>query len=582
MPSPRPALPFSPAAPVLLDMVHHNPGETPFPTQFADAGKLAAHGFTGQVAKSLTFALDFDDILPGAFPADADERAWLDDLAASKDAEIAACVRAGIEVHYHTDFFVLPRRVLELLRDQICDAAGRIDVTRPATLDLYRRILDALFKRFPAVTGLMVRVGETYLFDAPYHAGNTAVPLHDPQVPRDAQIQRYITLINFLREEICVRHGRRYIHRTWDYFPDRFHADPAFYLAVTDSIEPHPLLAFSIKHTGSDFFRNSHANRCLGLGRHPQIVEVQCQREYEGKGALPSYIAQGVIEGFPDHPQPIGLRDWRQDPRHVGIFTWTRGGGWFGPYLRDEFWPELNARVLAAWHANPSASESDLFAHVARENYGLDAASASALRELALASEEVILHGRYCRAASELEGFRYEATNLWMRDECLGGITQLADTFTALEKAGRLDEAVAEKRLAASLAAKLPALAARITFGDPGRTAFVRWSAAYAAFLFAWIAEGWPLLVRRWRDGRAGLGDTHPDLSAYETARAAALDFTAAPNAWATGFHGHYWNWPGQPSTPGLDASVRSPWTPPRGPVAREDWQPQADDTATS
>ncbi len=569
--------PFTTQSPVLLDMVHHNPGETPFATQFADASRLAAHGFTGQVAKSLNFALGFNDILPGSFPANDEERAWLDDLAAAKDAEIAACVRAGIEVHYHTDFFVLPARVLELLRGDICDESGRIDVTKPATLDLYRRVLDALFARFPDVSGIMVRVGETYLFDAPYHAGNTAVPLHDAKVPRAAQIERFITLLRFLREEVCVKHGRRLIHRTWDYFPDRFHADPEFYLAVTGAIEPHPLLAFSIKHTGSDFFRNSHANRCLGTGRHPQIVEIQCQREYEGKGALPSYIARGVIEGFSDHPKPVGLREWRKDPRHVGLFTWTRGGGWFGPYLRDEFWPELNARVLAAWQASPEKSEEEIFDNIARETYGLKAGSAAALRELALASEDVMLHGRYCRAASELEGFRYEATNLWMRDECLGGITQLADTFAALEKAGRLDEALAEKRHAAALAAKLPAIAARITFGDPGRTAFVRWSADYASKLFAWIAEGWELLILRWRDGIAGRGDTKPDLAAYEAARAAALAMTSPPNAWATGFYGHYWNWPGMPPTPGMDESVLNPWTPPQGPVKREDWQPQAD-----
>lgn len=579
MPASKTIQPFSHERPVLLDMVHHNPGETPFATQFADAGRLAAHGFTGQVAKSLNFALGFDEILPGAFPANATERAWLDDRAAAKDAEIAACVRSGIDVYYHTDFFVLPRRVLELMRNEICDEAGRIDVTRPATLDLYRRVLAALFKRFPDVTGIMVRVGETYLFDAPYHAGNTAVPLHDPKVPRAAQIQRYITLINFLREEICLRHGRRFIHRTWDYFADRFHADPSFYLAVTDAIEPHPLLAFSIKHTGSDFFRNSHANRCLGIGRHPQMVEVQCQREYEGKGAIPCYIARGVIDSYPEHPKKIGLREWSKDPRHVGIFTWTRGGGWFGPYLRDEFWPELNARVLSAWQAMPSASEEDVFAHVARDAYGLDAGSASALRELALASEDVILHGRYCMAAAELEGFRYESTNLWMRDECLGGITQLADTFVALEKAGRLDEALAEKRRAAELAAKLPAIADRITFGDPGRTAFVRWSARYAEKLFAWVAEGWPLLVLRWRDGLAGRGDTQPDLSRYEAARAAALAMSTTPSSWATGFYGHYWNWPGQPPTPGMDDSVRNPWAPPRGPVQREDWQPQTETT---
>ena len=39
-------------------------------------------------------------------------------------------------------------------------------------------------------------------------------------------------------------------------------------------------------------------NPCIGIGKHQQVVEVQCQREYEGKGAHPNYIAKGVIDGF--------------------------------------------------------------------------------------------------------------------------------------------------------------------------------------------------------------------------------------------------------------------------------------------
>ena len=27
-------------------------------------------------------------------------------------------------------------------------------------------------------------------------------------------------------------------------------------------------------------------NPCIGIGKHQQVVEVQCQREYEGKGAI--------------------------------------------------------------------------------------------------------------------------------------------------------------------------------------------------------------------------------------------------------------------------------------------------------
>jgi hypothetical protein len=46
-----------------------------------------------------------------------------------------------------------------------------------------------------------------------------------------------------------------------------------------------------------------------GIGNHAQIVEVECQREYEGKGAHPNFIAQGVIDGFPEvHGAPMGLK----------------------------------------------------------------------------------------------------------------------------------------------------------------------------------------------------------------------------------------------------------------------------------
>ena len=39
----------------------------------------------------------------------------------------------------------------------------------------------------------------------------------------------------------------------------------------------------TIKHTNGDYFRTYPFNKTLTLSKHKQIVEVQCQREYEGK-----------------------------------------------------------------------------------------------------------------------------------------------------------------------------------------------------------------------------------------------------------------------------------------------------------
>lgn len=70
------------------------------------------------------------------------------------------------------------------------------------------------------------------------------------------------------------------------------------YQYISDQVEPHPNLVIAIKHCEGDFHRGNPFSKVLGLGRHQQLVEVQCAREYEGKGAYPNYIARGVIEGF--------------------------------------------------------------------------------------------------------------------------------------------------------------------------------------------------------------------------------------------------------------------------------------------
>ena len=75
-----------------------------------------------------------------------------------------------------------------------------------------------------------------------------------------------------------------------------------------------------------------------------------------GKGAYPNYIIDGVIHGFPemgDHK--MGLRNLTGAAQFRGVWTWTRGGGWWGPYIHGhEFWVDLHAQVLARWYGKPA------------------------------------------------------------------------------------------------------------------------------------------------------------------------------------------------------------------------------------
>lgn len=98
---------------------------------------------------------------------------------------------------------------------------------------------------------------------------------------------------------------------------------------MTDQIPTHEQLYFSIKHSSGDFTRPATWNDQLGVGKHAQIVEVELQREYEGKSSYPNYVMNGVIEGFPEMRSKTGLADIVAKPQMKGLWTWSRGGGWW-------------------------------------------------------------------------------------------------------------------------------------------------------------------------------------------------------------------------------------------------------------
>src|SRR2546423_6872861 len=165
----------------LFDMVHHNPGEAPFATAFTDPAQLASYGFNGQVFKHLNCIATFAATEVDVFPVGSPDREWLEERTPLIEQEMAAAKAAGLKVYYHIDLFVLPRRLVEYYRSEICDAStGRILLERPRTLQLHQIMFEELAMRFPSVDGYVVRVGETYLFDTPYHTGNSAVPHFGP------------------------------------------------------------------------------------------------------------------------------------------------------------------------------------------------------------------------------------------------------------------------------------------------------------------------------------------------------------------------------------------------------------------
>lgn len=541
----------------ILDMVHHNPGEPPFQTMFTEPETLVDYGYNGQVFKHVNCALTFEGFDKNVTPTGSPEWVWIQELRCELRQEITAAKKQGLSVFFHIDLFVLPVRLVEKYRDRICGADGRISLDASLTLEVHRALFRELFQTFPEIDGLIIRVGETYLYDTPYHVGNGPIRAGQYEAGRETdeeEQERYVKLITFLKEEICETYDRYLMFRTWDCFPDKFHARADYYLAVTDQIRPHNKLLFSVKHTALDFWRRVCVNPCIGIGYHRQIIEVQCQREYEGKGAYPDYIMDGVINGFPECRKSAGLKDFLNNSLVCGIYAWSRGGGWYGPYLKNELWCSLHAYVIAGWARNPQETEETLFYRFCLEKLGMSEADAQTMRQLCRTASEAVLCGRYCEAYDEHLQEKIMPTNLWMRDDRLGGMEQIKPILDYLEEHGLLDAALQEKKESVKLWEQVAELAGRIQTGNDRDKEYIRVSAEYGLALYRIVYTAWNIWIGL-RQGSLVDAEKQTALEAYEKSWKDYEKLTMQPQC-ATLYEGRYLNLPGTEESIGMWASL--------------------------
>ncbi len=446
---------------VLLDMVHNNPGETPFVTHYNDPAFLKRLGYQGKVYElfeGAQFGIDWSSVDPGIFPAGSTERAWVDAKAAELDNLYSTTKAAGLEIYCHTDMVVLPKRLV----GNYHLGATLGDISDPDTQKYLRLAIQQMFRRFPQLDGLVIRIGETYLQGAPYHQG----AIKDKTNPE----KTIIPLMQLLRDEVCVKLNKKVLFRSWL----SFDTDEAAYEKVSMGVEPHPNLLIAVKHCEGDFHRGNPFSKVLGTGRHPQVVEVECQREYEGKGAYPNYIAHGVIEGFEEHHGQSIRKLW-DNPIIAGMFTWSRGGGWKGPYITNELWCDLNAYVLSQWVQNPSRTEESIFNDFCSMALKPSHSDAATFRKLCLLSADAVYRG--------IRGTHNEISPWWTRDQYMG--------YPPLPKdAAILPQFLAEKDDAVQMWDQIVACADRIHFPDPAVQEYVKTSCRYGLDVYKIYSDG--------------------------------------------------------------------------------------------
>lgn len=445
-----------------MDMVHHNPGEVRFVTNYDKPERIKDAGAKGKVFflfDSGVLGVNWASFDSTAIPLGSADRAWIDTKATEITQRYNAAKAAGLDVYCMSDLLLFPKKLLE----KYGMTTRFKDINDTLTQRLLREEIRMMFRDFPQLDGIVVRIGETYMQDAPYHSGG---------INNKTSSTVIIPLMQILREEVCVKLNKRVFFRTWW----SFDTNQTTYNEVSNAVEPHANLIFSVKHCEGDFHRGNPFSKVLGTGRHQQLVEVQCAREYEGKGAFPNYIANGVIEGFEEYKNTMptapytSLRGlYNSSPLLSGVWTWSKGGGWDGPYIQNDLWNELNTWVMLHWSNNPTASEASIFNAFASTQLGLSGTSLAQFRTLALLSADAVIRGHRSTFA--------DIDVWWTRDQYISAPPAIPTDAT--KKARVLNE----KKEAVQLFERIVRLADSIQMPDAANKKFMQVSARYGLYV---------------------------------------------------------------------------------------------------
>ena len=122
---------------------------------------------------------------------------WVEGKAAKLKRLYGNIKAAGLGVLCMSDLILLPKRLARKMEEEGTDW---LDPRHPRTQKLLRHMIAESFEILPELDGLIVRIGETYLDDAPHHAGG----IREKKNPEET----IIPLMQLLREELCVKRGK--------------------------------------------------------------------------------------------------------------------------------------------------------------------------------------------------------------------------------------------------------------------------------------------------------------------------------------------------------------------------------------
>jgi len=322
------------------------------------------YGYNAIMMGDLTQLASYDELAPGAIADNSQLRRNIDKYRRDFVKKVAQAQKMGLDACVVTDEIQFPIPVYDRFKYQILKSNNpkKMDINFDSQefWDLYLAKYREVLKAYPQIKYVMVRTGENYSHPEKGYVGRTVI---DHRID-DAYYRNMQRLIEETRKVVVDEFGRTLIWRTWDLGDNGFHASPAVYDRVLAGVPDRRGLIMAVKITKTDFWHYNYFNPNIGRGDVDQIIEFECDREYEGKGAFPDYVGVAYAEGM----------KLVRDRGVKGVWIWDFGGGWGGPFLKDDMWVRLNIYATTRLAQNPELSPRNLAGQWAAQEFGTNAA----------------------------------------------------------------------------------------------------------------------------------------------------------------------------------------------------------------
>ncbi|MEM1212037.1 MAG: hypothetical protein AAGI68_07030 [Planctomycetota bacterium] len=406
--------------------------------------------------------------------ADPELRRWVEHILEKVQRQAEAARAAGLAVYVSYDVIVLPRDVVTRHESAVVSRhrADVLDPMRPKALELSAAALESLLGRLPGVEGVVLRFGDTDAARLPYLMGND---IYSP--PSSAgRADRVVSVLERFHELVVGRLGKRLIARAWNVNPGGLHDTPELAKRVADRLPGDPQddrFVLSFKYTQTDFWRYqpwNTASQCFG--DRPILYELQCQREFEGKGGVPNWqvpvwqdganpedlgrAASDAGEGSAEGVQPLGLRRVGERVNWAGVMAWVRGGGWGGPFLGHEEWVDANVWAVPKLVDDPELDAEALAGRWVDERMEVGRKPvADALKGILTGSGELARQAFYIGAYARARSDAWHPSADFIQDDVLD-VRALWRVIQRLPEA-ELKGVITEKQAAAEGASRLRA-----------------------------------------------------------------------------------------------------------------------------